>query len=146
MPEINFQRLFTINEIPAHILAQRPDIYRAEANLITAAANVKSAAAERYPKVTLNGSIGWMRLSSDTFESSGRVWSIGPVSITLPIFDGGKLKANQDLTEARYAEAAAKYRSTVQTAVKEVEDALVNLHNTGERETDVSCGRRWLGA
>src|SRR5690606_10293365 len=115
-------------------------------NLISAAANIKSAAAERYPKVTLNGSIGWMRLSSDTFQSKGRVWSIGPVSITMPIFDGGKLKANQDLTEARYAEAAAKYRNAVQTAVKEVENALVNLHNTGERDADVKLALQNLQA
>lgn len=136
-PDLNLQKLFIINEIPAQVLAQRPDIYHAEAELVRAAAIIKNAAAERYPKVTLNGSIGWMRLSSDSFKSNGRVWSLGPVSLTLPIFDGGKLKANQELAEARYAEAAAKYRGTVQTAVKEVEDALVNLHSTGEREADV---------
>lgn len=136
-PAIDLNKLFVIKEVPAQVLAQRPDVYRAEANLMSAAANVKSAAAERYPKVTLNGSIGWMRLSSNSFKSDGRVWSLGPVSVTLPIFDGGKLKANQDLAEARYAEAAAKYRGTVQTAVKEVENALVNLHSSGERDADV---------
>ncbi len=136
-PDINLKMLFIINEVPAQVIAQRPDVYRAEADLITAAANVKDAAAERYPKVTLNGSIGWMRISSDSFVSSGRVWSLGPVSVTLPIFDGGTLKANQDVAEARYTEAAAKYRSTVQTAVKEVENALINLHNNGERDVDV---------
>jgi outer membrane protein, multidrug efflux system len=136
-PIINLEKLFIINEIPAQVLAQRPDVYRAEANLITSAANIKSAAAARNPKVTLNGSIGWMHLSSESFKSNGRVWSLGPISITLPIFDGGELKANQDLAEARYVEAAAKYRGAVQTAVKEVENALVNLHNASERDVDV---------
>jgi outer membrane protein, multidrug efflux system len=136
-PTIDLEKLFIINEVPAQVLAQRPDIYRAEAELVRTAANVKSAAADRYPKVTLNGSIGWTRLVSDSFESKGRVWSLGPVSITLPIFDGGTLKASQDLAEARYVEAAAKYRDVTQTAVKEVENALINLHNTNERDGDV---------
>jgi multidrug efflux system outer membrane protein len=145
-PEINLQKLFIINDVPAQVLAQRPDVYRAEANLLTAAANIKDAAAERYPTVTLNGSIGWMRISSDSFKSSGRVWSLGPVSMTLPIFDGGIIKANQDLAEARYAEAAAKYRGTVQTAVKEVENALINLHNNDERNVDVKQALQSLQA
>lgn len=145
-PTIDLNKLFIINELPAQVLAQRPDIYRAEAELVRTAANVKSAAAERYPRVTLNGSIGWMRHSSSAFKSSGNVWSLGPVSVTLPIFDGGKLKVNQDLAEARYVEAAAKYRGAVQTAVKEVENALVNLHNTGERDADVKQALQSLQA
>jgi len=136
-PSIDLEKLFIINEVPAQVLAQRPDIYRAEAELVRTAANVKSAMSDRYPKVTLNGSIGWTRLVSDIFESKGRVWSLGPVSVTLPIFDGGILKASQDLAEARYTEAAAKYRDVIQTAVKEVENALINLHNTSERDADV---------
>jgi outer membrane protein, multidrug efflux system len=145
-PNIDLERLFIINEIPAQVLAQRPDVYRAEAELVGTAANVKSAAADRYPKVTLNGSIGWTRLVSDGFESKGRVWSLGPVSITLPIFDGGTLKASQDLAEARYMEAAAKYRGVVQTAVKEVENALINLNSTSERDTDVKQALQSLQA
>jgi outer membrane protein TolC len=136
-PSIDLEKLFIINELPAQVLAQRPDIYRAEAELVRTAANVKSAASDRYPKVTLNGSIGWTRLASEIFESKGRVWSLGPVSVTLPIFDGGILKASQDLAEERYTEAAAKYRDVIQTAVKEVENALINLHNTSERDADV---------
>lgn len=145
-PKIDLNKLFVINEVPAQALAQRPDVYRAELDLVRAAANVKKAAADRLPKVSLNGSIGWMRMSSEFFESQGRIWSIGPVSITLPIFDGGILAASKEATEARYAEAAAKYRGVVQTAVKETESALVTLHATGERQKDVAIALQKLQA
>lgn len=133
----NNQALFSISELPATIIAQRPDIISAEADLMSAAAEVKNTQVQRLPKVSLNGSIGWMRLSGQGFKGEGEVWSLGPISITLPIFDTGKLRANVDTAEAKYAEAAANYRSKVRYAVKEVEDALVNLHASTERQTDV---------
>lgn len=137
-PQLDLNRLFVIEEIPATAIRQRPDVYRAEVEVIRAAANVKQAVADRLPSVSLQGSIGWLKTTNMTFESKGRVWSLGPVQLTLPIFDGGALKASQDTAEARYQEAAAKYRGAIQTAVKETETALVNLHDTGERQQDVS--------
>lgn len=130
--------MFSIAEIPAQVIAQRPDIDNAEAELITAAANIKSAQAERLPKVSLNGSIGWMRLSGSGFKMEGETWSIGPVSITLPIFDAGKRKANADSAVAKYEEAAANYRSQVRVAIKEVESALVTLHSSAARQDDIA--------
>lgn len=130
--------MFSIAEIPAQVIAQRPDIDNAEAELITAAANIKSAKAERLPKVSLNGSIGWMRLSGSGFKMEGETWSIGPVSITLPIFDAGKRKANADSVVAKYEEAAANYRSQVRVAIKEVESALVTLHSSAARQDDIA--------
>lgn len=131
------QSLFTISEIPAQVIAQRPDIFSAEVDLMTAAANIKDKQAQRLPKVSLNGSIGWMRLSGSGFTGNGTVWSLGPLSITLPLFDGGKRKANEEYAVAKYEEAAINYRSKVRYAVKEVEDALVTLHSTAMRQTDV---------
>ena len=129
--------LFSIAEIPAEVIAQRPDIYSAEVDLINAAAEVKNTQAQRLPKVSLNGSIGWMRLTGDGYSGDGEIWSLGPISIRLPIFDGGKRKANVDSAEAKYEEAAAKYRSKVRYAVKEVESALVNLHSAEIRQADI---------
>jgi multidrug efflux system outer membrane protein len=129
--------LFTIAEVPAQVITQRPDIYSAEVDLIGAAADIRSYQAERLPKVSLNGSIGYMRLSGAGFSGSGEIWSLGPISITLPIFDGGKRKANVENAEAKYEEAAANYRSKVRNAVKEVENALVTLHSTQNRHLDV---------
>ena len=129
--------LFTITEVPAKVIAQRPDIYSAEVDLISAAADIRTTQAARLPKVSLNGSIGYMHLSGAGFSGNGEIWSIGPVSITLPIFDGGKRKANVENAEAKYEEAAANYRSKVRNAVKEVENALVTLHSTQDRHLDV---------
>lgn len=145
-PQLDLNRLFVIEEIPATAIRQRPDIYRAEVDLIRAAANIKQAAADRLPGISLQGSIGWLKTTNVTFESKGRVWSLGPIQLTLPIFDGGALKATQDTAEARYVEASAKYRGAVQTAVKETETALVNLHDTGERQKDVSLSLEKLAA
>lgn len=145
-PQLDLNRLFVIEEIPATAIRQRPDIYRAEVDVIRAAANVKQATADRLPSISLQGSIGWLKTTNVTFESKGRVWSLGPIQLTLPIFDGGALKATQDTAEARYVEASAKYRGAIQNAVKETETALVNLHDTGERQQDVSQSLEKLAA
>lgn len=145
-PQLDLNRLFVIEEIPANAIRQRPDIYRAEVEVVRAAANVKQAVADRLPSVSLQGSIGWLKSTNMTFESKGQVWSLGPIQLTLPIFDGGALKATQDTAEARYLEASAKYRGAIQTAVKETETALVNLHDTGERQLDVSQSLEKLAA
>ena len=129
--------LFSISQLPAQVIAQRPDIYSAEVDLLSAAADIRTRQAARLPRVSLNGSIGYMRLSGAGFSGSGEVWSLGPISITLPIFDGGKSKANVENAEAKYEEAAANYRSKVRNAVKEVEKALVTLHSTQDRHDDV---------
>lgn len=136
-PKLDLNRLFVIEEIPATAIRQRPDVYRAEVELIRTAANVKQAAADRLPNISIQGSIGWLKSTNAIFESQGRVWSLGPIKLTLPIFEGGALKASQETAEARYIEAAAKYRGAIQNAVKETETALVNLHDTGERQQDI---------
>lgn len=129
--------LFKLNEIPASILAQRPDIYSAEADLITAAADVKNAYVQGLPKVSINGSIGWMWLSGTGFSTNGKTWSLGPISISFPIYHGEVQKAGLTSAETSYAEKASIYRSKVRYAVKEVEEALVNLHSADTRQTDI---------
>ena len=131
------KNLYEINTIPAKTIAQRPDIYNAEAELVAAAATVQSRQAARLPRVSLSGSIGWLKSSSNTFSSNGEVWSLGPLSITLPIFDGGKRKSAVSEAEAQYEASAANYRSRVRTAVKEVEQALVSLHSAELRQADL---------
>jgi len=130
--------LFSLNEIPAKIIAQRPDIYTAEADLITAAADVKNTYVQGLPKVSLNGSIGWMWLSGAGFSTNGKTWSLGPISITFPIYHGDVQVASLASAEANYEEKAANYRSKVRYAVKEVEDALVNLHSANIRQADIT--------
>ena len=133
----DIQNKYAIDAIPAQTLAQRPDIINAEAELIAAAAQVQRNLATRLPSVSLNGSIGYMWLSGVGFSGNGRVWSLGPLSITLPIFDSGKRKGEIDSAQASYDEAAANYRNKLRVAVKEVETALIDLHSTEARHEDL---------
>jgi multidrug efflux system outer membrane protein len=68
--------------------------------------------------------------------SSLDTWSIGPLALSLPLFDAGRRAANVDAAVARYEEAAALYRARVRQAVREVEEALVNLQTTAARSDD----------
>ena len=133
----NMQNKYQIDAIPAQVLTQRPDIINAEAELIAAAADVQRKQATRLPRVSLNGSIGWMWLSGVGFSGNGKVWSLGPLSIELPIFDSGKRKGETDSAQASYDESAVNYRNKLRVAVKEVETALVDLHSTQTRHNDL---------
>ena len=129
--------IFSIAALPADVIKQRPDIYNAEAALISAAANIRDAQTQMLPKVEIDGSLGYTHVSNKSFVNSGTAFPLGPVSISLPIFDGGVIRANIKTSKVHYEEAAADYRSKVQYAVKEVEDALVNLHSTAARQVDL---------
>lgn len=125
--------LFTIAALPAQVLAQRPDIYNAEREVAAASADVGSAQAQRYPRLSLSGSVGaaWVRTGGATTDLN--TWTIGPLALSVPLFDGGRRAAQADAAQARYAEAAALYRAKVRQAVSEVEQALVRLQSTAER-------------
>jgi len=125
-----------ISAVPAETLNQRPDLYAAARAVEAAGSDVANARAQRLPKVSLAGSIGAARFESGSFEQHGSVWSIGPISVSLPIFDAGARAANVDAARARYDEAAALYRGTLRGAVREVEQALVQLQSTAERNED----------
>ncbi len=127
--------------VPAQALAQRPDVFIAERDLLAASADAAQARAQRWPSIRLAGSIGALRVDSGTgaqaaASDTGSVWSIGPVSVALPLFDGGTRRANIDAAQARVDESAALYRARLRTAVREVEDALVTLQSTADRAAD----------
>ncbi len=125
-----------IDALPAQTLRQRPDVYSAERAVAAASADVGNARAQRYPRLTLSGSVGAANFRADGHSTQLDTWSIGPLSLTLPLFDGGRRSANVDAAGARYDAAVVSYRASVRQAVREVEEALVNLHSTGEREVD----------
>lgn len=122
--------------VPAQVLAQRPDLLNAERELLAASADVSQAQAQRYPRIGLAGSISAARFESGTFSQSGTLWSIGPVTVSLPLFDGGVRRANVLAAQARYDEAGMLYRAKLRTAVREVEEALVELQSTADRDAD----------
>ena len=122
--------------VPAQVLAQRPDLLSAERDLLAASADVSQAQAQRYPRIGLAGSISAARFDSGAFSQSGTLWLIGPVTVALPLFDAGARRANVVAAQARYDEAGALYRSKLRTAVREVEEALVALQSTADRDND----------
>ncbi len=131
------KNLYLIDSIPAKVITQRPDIINAEAELIAAAANVQSNKAMLLPRVSVDGSIGWMWQSASSFKTDGKVWSLGPLSITIPIYNSGSQQAKIKSAEAKYEESAINYRNKIRIAVKEVESALVNLLSYEARNEDL---------
>lgn len=109
---------------PSELAQRRPDIRQAEAKLHSATAEVGVAVADFYPKVTINAQMGFNSLSfRDLGFWSSKAWNVGP-SISLPIFEGGKLKGQLTLKKAEQKEAALAYRKTVLQAWQEVDNAL----------------------
>jgi outer membrane protein TolC len=125
-----------VASVPAQMLAQRPDVFAAEAAVAAASADVGAAEADRYPRLTLQGSVAALQLRSGGASQNLQTWTIGPLALTLPIFDGGTRAANTESAKARYDEAVSQYRGSVRTAVREVEEALVNLQATDARTGD----------
>lgn len=122
--------------VPAQVLAQRPDVLAAAREVTAAAGDTRQAEAQRYPRIGLSGQVGPARFETGGVSTSGTVWSIGPVSVSLPLFDGGTRRANVVAARARYDAAASAYAASLRTAVREVESALVELQSTGTRNED----------
>lgn len=131
--------MFSIASVPAEVLAQRPDVFSAGRDVAAASADVASVDAARYPRLGLSGAIGLAGLRAGGATVSLDTWTIGPLSLSLPLFDGGRRTANAQAAQARYEEAAALYRAKVRQAVREVEQALVNLQSTEARQDDAQA-------
>ncbi len=125
-----------IASVPAQVLAQRPDVYQAEQEVAAASAEVGSARAQRFPRLSLSGSIAAGSVRTGGVTTDLQTWAIGPLAVTLPIFDGGRRAANVDAAQARYEEAVLLYAARVRQAVREVEEALVNLESARLRTED----------
>ncbi|WP_298834793.1 efflux transporter outer membrane subunit [uncultured Piscinibacter sp.] len=125
-----------VAHVPAQALAQRPDLAAAERELAAAAADATQARAHRYPRVALAGAITPSRFEGGAVSTSGTLWNIGPLSVSLPLFDGGVRRAHAEAAQAAYEAAATHYAASLRTAVREVEDALVALHSTAARGDD----------
>jgi len=123
-------------ELPAATLAQRPDIYAAAQEVAAASNDVGSVEARRYPRLSLSGTIGRNRFETSDGAFNLNSWTVGPVALSLPIFDGNRRRANMAAAVARYEAAANLYRATVRRAVREVEESLVNLDSIAARSDD----------
>lgn len=121
-----------VANLPSELLQRRPDIRRAERQLAVANASVGVATAELYPKVNLAAFIGLQNTTITDFTPLGKSWSAAS-SLSMPIFNWGKLHANIDSKKAQFEQAFLTYQSTVLSAFKEVEDALIAYGKERER-------------
>ncbi len=126
-----------VQSVPAAALMQRPDLLAAERAVLAAAEDTTQSQALRYPRVAIAGSVGpaWVRVESNT--ANGTLWTLGPLQVSLPLFDGGTLKQNVVAARARYDEAVSIYRGSVRMAVREVENALIALDSSARRIQDI---------
>lgn len=109
---------------PSELLIHRPDIQAAEHRLRARSADIGAARAAFFPRISLTGFLGSSSADlSDLFRSGQRAWSFTP-QVTLPLFDGGRNRANLDLAVLRKDMAVAAYEQAIQTAFREVADAL----------------------
>jgi multidrug efflux system outer membrane protein len=119
--------------VPSEVLARRPDVRQAEQQLIAAHANLDAARAAFFPKITLTGSLGLASSElSGLFQGGAFAWSFVP-QLLLPIFDAGRNEANLELAKVNRDIAVAQYEKAVQTAFREVADALAGRATLGEQ-------------
>ncbi|HTJ79849.1 MAG TPA: efflux transporter outer membrane subunit [Rariglobus sp.] len=110
--------------LPSSLLTRRPDIVAAERTLAAANARIGVAKADFFPAISLTGSAGYASADiNNLFKTDSRLWSIGP-SLYLPIFQGGRNRANLANARAVFDENLATYRQRVLVAFSEVQDAL----------------------
>ncbi len=137
LPDGLGENLPTLADVPAglssDVLLNRPDVLEAEHQLKSNNANIGAARAAFFPSITLTGSAGSASVSlSSLFGPNTGAWTFMP-SITLPIFDAGKNRANLRLAEAQRDTSVAQYEKAVQTAFREVADALARRGTIDEQ-------------
>ena len=129
---ITSQKIFNAG-LPSELLRYRPDVLQAEYNLKAAGANIEVARASYFPSISLASSIGVSSGSLDDLFKSGAVgWSFGP-SISVPIFDAGRLDAEYDVARIEREQTLANYEGSIQTAFREVSDVLATRATLGEQ-------------
>ena len=137
LPEALSETLTALKDVPpglpSDVLLRRPDILQAEGQLKGANANIGAARAAFFPRITLVSSVGF---GSDEltglFKAGSLAWSFAP-RVSLPIFDGGSNKANLKVAEVDRDIMVARYEQAIQTAFREVADALAQLGTIDEQ-------------
>ena len=129
--------------LPSQLLVARPDVLAAEERLRAARANIGAARAAFFPTISLTGAAGFASTAlGSLFSGDGLTWSFGP-TISLPLFNGGRNKANLSVAMARENIAVATYEVTVQAAFREVADALAGRRYYAQQ---VDAGSRGVTA
>lgn len=125
--------------LPSQLLQRRPDIRASEQNLRAANAEIGVATASFYPTFKLTGAAGFETIGTDMFfDWKNRVLSIAP-SVSAPLFTGGRLKSNLAASKSRYDESLASYKQSIILALRDVEDALLDLRAYSRQRAAVSA-------
>jgi len=118
--------------LPSQLLERRPDIHEAEQQLVAANAQIGVARAAYFPSISLTGTAGFMSSAlTELFSKSAGTWIIA-ASAAQPLFTAGRLQANVRLAEAQQQQALLAYQQTIQSALRDVSDALVAYQKTRE--------------
>ncbi len=128
--------------LPSSLLEARPDVRQAEQSLISANAKIAVAKAALFPSISLTANLGNESAQlGDLLKSASRVWGAG-LSLNLPIFDSGRLNSKVDQASAQQKQILLSYENAVQTAFREVDDALVSVKQNTEREATLDQSRQ----
>jgi len=119
--------------LPSELLERRPDIRAAEEQLVAANANIGAARAAFFPRISLTGNLGTASTELSGLFKSGSFAFTATGSLLQPIFDAGRNQANLDFAKANRDIAAAQYERAIQTAFREVSDALAGRATLGEQ-------------
>lgn len=123
--------------LPSSLVERRPDIRSAEENLMSANALIGVARAAQLPTFSLTGFLGGESESlSNILLNPARIWSVG-IGVLFPVFDAGKYAARTEQAEARQRQALATYQKSIETAFRDVGDALANVRQSVATEEDL---------
>jgi NodT family efflux transporter outer membrane factor (OMF) lipoprotein len=125
--------MLAVSAVPAEVIRQRPDVFRAQRDLVAASEGVGVARGALLPSLTLSGSVLRNRFTASGGSATFNTWSVGPLTLSLPVLGRGALSANADAALARYDAAGQAYAATLRGAVAEVEQALVTLSGLQQR-------------
>jgi multidrug efflux system outer membrane protein len=118
--------------LPSEVLLRRPDVRQAEQQLIAANASIGAARAAFFPRISLTGSVGSVSSELSGLFGSGMAWSFAP-QLLQPIFDAGRNQANLRASEVSRDIALTQYERSIQSAFREVADALAGRATLGEQ-------------
>lgn len=113
--------------VPVEVIRQRPDVARSQQELAAAAEGVGVARAALWPSLSLTGSLLRNRFSGEGTTTTFNTWSVGPLTLSLPLLGRGGLNASAEAAQARYEAAAIAYANVLRRSIAEVEQALVAL-------------------
>ena len=119
--------------IASDVLLRRPDVLQAEHQLIAQNANIGAARAALFPSISLTATLGTISTALSGLFAGGSFTYTGSPAVSLPLFDGGRLRGNLDSARAQQQGAVATYETTVQTAFREVADALAQRGTIDEQ-------------